>query len=224
MGAEKRRAEELEQQKKKDHKIKIEQLSLSKPQNGHDKTETLERPKKNLTSNPLARKFEELALLALNEREFQRDVQMKKQKSKLKKQSVINKSKQILCKITKRIRGSQIIKGNSKELIAENDFSQNVEVDMEEERKKDMQNYLISQVLFNGKEDVKSMAITQETDIDASEIQSKSDNFELKKEQAFFEAYKQNMEEYLDFVCGDKQKKSVVKKEKSKSKKVNRKS
>merc|ERR1712106_876746 len=164
MGAEKRRAEELEQQKKKDHKIKIEQLSLNKPQNAHDKTENLERPKKNLTSNPLARKFEELALLALNEREVQKDVQMKKQKSKLKKQSVLNKSKQILCKITKRIRGSQIIKGNSKELIAENNASQNVEVDIEEERKKDMQNYLISQVLFDGKEDVKSMVITQETD------------------------------------------------------------
>merc|ERR1712106_316733 len=97
-------------------------------------------------------------------REFQRDIQMKKQKSKLKKQSVINKSKQILFKITKRIRGSQIIKGNSNELIAENDLSQNVEVDIEEERKKEMQNYLISQVLFDEKEDVKSMAITQETD------------------------------------------------------------
>jgi len=44
--AEKRRAEELEQQRKKDHKIKIEQLSLNKPQNAHDKTDNLERPKK----------------------------------------------------------------------------------------------------------------------------------------------------------------------------------
>merc|ERR1711892_709849 len=88
------------------------------------------------------------------------------------------------------------------------------------------QNYLISQVLFDGKEDVKSMAITQETDkksdIDVCENHTKSDDFELKKEQAFFEAYKQNMEEYLDSVCEDKQRKSVVKKEKSKSKKVNR--
>ena len=64
-----------------------------------------------------------------------------------------------------------------------------------------MQNYLISQVLFDGKEDVKSMPIVQEMEIAECENRNEPDeDFELKKQQAFFNAYKQNMEEYLNFV------------------------
>lgn len=219
--AETRRSEEIEQQKKKDHQIKIDKISPTKQENTHKKEDRLERPKKSLSSNPLARKFEELALLAINENQLQNDLKMKRQKSRLKKQSILNKSKQILNKISQKLRRSQNIEHMSKENITENNGFHNVEINIEEERKQAMQNYLISQVLFDGKEDVKSMPVVQEMEITECENRNEpDDDFELKKQQAFFDAYKQNMEEYLNFVCEGKERKSVVKKETQRCNKI----
>eukprot|EP00092_Neocalanus_flemingeri_P026406 GFUD01028623.1.p1 GENE.GFUD01028623.1~~GFUD01028623.1.p1 ORF type:complete len:1467 (+),score=533.39 GFUD01028623.1:218-4618(+) len=224
--AEQRRAEELKLQKLKDHQRKIDHLSLSKQQDSLENTKKLERPKKNPLSNPLAMKFEELAQTAINEKQVQKYLQMKKQKCRLKKQSLLNRSKQILNKVTKTLGRSQNLQEKSKEHIDQNDAYNNVEVSAEEERKRVMQNYLISQVLFDGEEEVNSMPIVQEIDIDESDntiaIEDKAGDFELKKQQAFFEAYKKNMEEYLNFVCEGKKIKETVNKEKAKTTQINK--
>ena len=104
-----------------------------------------------------------------------------------------------------------------------------------------MQDYLISQVLFDGKEDVKSsrMAMTRnqkleeqkikemiqeeenkkkeiemarkeyelkkQIEIEMAEIKKKEEENKLKAKEAEFEAYKKEMEKYLNFVCVDKE-------------------
>merc|ERR1712029_681498 len=72
----------------------------------------------------------------------------------------------------------------------------------EQPTKKDMQNYLISHVLFDGKEDVQTQDTRQE---------------EEDMEDRMFEAYKKEMEKYLDFIGEDSKdyKKKKTKKKKS---------
>ena len=101
-----------------------------------------------------------------------------------------------------------------------------------------MQDYLISQVLFDGKEDVKSsrMALThkqkvedekikkeeenkkkememirkehelkKKIEVEMAEIKKKDEENRLRAKEAEFEAYKKEMEKYLNFVCEDKE-------------------
>jgi len=215
--AEKRRVDELEQEKRRLQKMKIDQLIPNKIQDTNAKVDNLERPKIMFSNNPLIRKFEELALIALNEKQLQKDLQTKKIKHRVKKHSVLNRSKQILTKVARKLKGSQNISETSEETNA----VQCGKVNDGEEKKKEMQNYLISQVLFNGKEDVQSVPIREEDYTKEYERQVDFDKFELKKEEAFFEAYKQNMEEYLDFVCEENKSKGKAKKKTTKSNKVN---
>jgi len=215
--AEMRRVDELEKEKKRVQKMKIDQLTLNKNQDTTAQSNNFERPKIIFSNNPLIRKFEELALIALNEKQLQKDLQVKKEKHRLKKHSVLNRSKQILTKVVRKFKGSQKISETS----GETNITKSAEVEDGEGRKKEMQNYLISQVLFNGKEDVKSVPKIEEDYTRENEKQVNLDKFELKKEEAFFEAYKQNMEDYLEFVCEENKSKGKAKKKTETQKKLN---
>merc|ERR1711997_601621 len=93
---------------------------------------------------------------------------------------------------------------------------------------KDMQNYLISHVLFDGNENIQSdkksnlklakvnedCAVNDENENDEAKIVIPVEN-ECEKEDRMFEAYKQEMEKYLSCFEGNKE---VKKKKKSKDK------
>lgn len=69
--------------------------------------------------------------------------------------------------------------------------------------KKDMQNYLISHVLFDGSEDVQSEQNKRMSKQQLSRVEENEKAEEEDREEKMFELYKQEMERYLDFIGQD---------------------
>merc|ERR1711860_90776 len=85
--------------------------------------------------------------------------------------------------------------------------------------KKDMQNYLISHVLFDGSEDVQSEQNKRMSKQQLSRVEENEKAEEVDREEKMFELYKQEMERYLDFIGQDSKdyKKKKTKKRTSKN-------
>ena len=232
-----------------------------------------ERPKKKSISNPLAKKFEEIAKTAVMEEKIKLDLEERKNRIKMKSKNMIRKSRQMLLHLSKEnIKGSpKMAKRKSRDSLfkfSTERLRQSREqikcskdslrksrtcVNMSGEKssavsKKSMQNYLISQVLFDGEEQVdtlkhikekekeeenkrKEMAmIEREQEVkrqikaELLNIKKAEEELKLKQQEANFEAYKREMEDYLNFVCDEKehikQKKNTKKKEKVVEKKL----
>ena len=89
---------------------------------------------------------------------------------------------------------------------------------------KDMKNYLISHVLFDGKEDVQTVDRPSNENLDQVEEEDYVDipdpEEEIEQRDRMFEAYKEEMEKYLSVVCKDSHKKA----KKVKPRKINQES
>ena len=134
-----RRAEMFEHVKKMELKKKIK--SLEKPQSDEEvpKLSNMEHPVKNSMLIPLLTKFEQLSKIAEEEENASKKIKKRKRTHKLKA-----KSKQVLNKLLP-----------STKISEKNIFSNNCE--KETDKKDDMKNYLISHVLFDGNENIKSV-------------------------------------------------------------------
>ena len=219
-----------------------------------NKTNIEKPPKKKTINNPFAQKFELLAQNAQKEEKIVEELQQRKLKKIKKAPELLKKSKQNLLRLSKEnIRKSQsLFKKLSKQSLRrscsrEKNSRINSKASLLEEEsvanttiKKQMQNYLISQVLFDGKEDVKSSKLRIDKQAKCKDNKNwqekerlqreneikkqvkeqlasikKAENEQLiKNEEAKFEAYKKEMEKYLDFVC-EKETKAPPKKNKS---------
>ena len=150
----------------------------------------VERPKKKSISNPLTKRFEEMA--ALNAKKDEECGQLLQRKKKVRKsRNALHRSKQLLKKVsqesvkksqtllkkmsTDSLKNSSLDKINrsftklrksvSRECIRSKPGIDCSKKDKVAPNKQEMQSYLISQVLFDGKEDVRSsrMAVKQKT-------------------------------------------------------------
>jgi hypothetical protein len=263
----KREEEEMKKQKKEVEEWKVREMENVKKQSLEDKKRSLlcklqpktdcsliEKPKKKPPNNPFAQKFELLADNAKKEEKALEELHKRKLKTTTKLHGKLYKSKQKLLKLSKdNINKSQdIFKKLSKQSLR-----RSCSKDQHKKRsseslqgkennstsKKEMQNYLISQVLFDGKEDVHTSKVCfnkdqtrgensfQEQDRLKRELEVKKkvreelasikqleNEQKIKNEEAKFEAYKKDMEKYLDFVCeGDKKTKLKSKKQQIKA-------
>ena len=242
----------------------------------------VERPKKKSISNPLTQRFEEMA--ALNAKKEEESGELLRRRKKVRKsRNALHRSKQLLKKVSQEsLKKSQtILKKMSNESLKNSSFDKinrsftklrkslsreclrskpNIDAGKKDKvipNKHEMQSYLISQVLFDGKEDVRSsrMAVIQrntvineEEEIRMKEREIEEENkrkekemiqreYELKKKieaelaeirkqeeervtrlkEEQFEAYKKEMEKYLNFVCEDKEETKLKKPQKKKS-------
>ena len=242
----------------------------------------LERPKKKSISNPMTKRFEEMAALNAKKEEESGEHLLRRKKVR-KSRNALHRSKQLFKKVSQEsVKKSQTLlkkmsndslknssmdkinrsftklrKSLSRECIRTKLSDDVSKKDKVIPNKREMQSYLISQVLFDGKEDVKSSRIIQRdkenTIHEHEEIKMKEREIEeenrrkekemiqreyemkrrieaelaeirkheeervarLKEEQ--FEAYKKEMENYLKFVCEDKDETKVKKPKKTKS-------
>ena len=135
---------------------------------------------------PLLHKFEQLSKLAKEE-----EVVIKRVKREKKRLQAKSKSKLLLNKVIASIPKSM------------NNISGVNEIKNDMNSTKDgMKNYLISHILFDEGKGVHSL---ENEAIKSQELKiKKSQDNELELESKLFETYKQNMEEYLDIVCEDK--------------------
>ena len=124
---------------------------------------------------PLLAKFEQLTRLSEQEKVLSEKIT----RNQKKKRNFKKKSKQILNKIISNIQHSQDLTGR--------------EIKPELNQQDVMKNYLLSQVLFDKEENLKSVNKTP-----ADERLNSATNIEL--EQRNFAAYKEDMEKYLQFV------------------------
>ena len=153
-----RRAEMFEHVKKMELKKKIK--SLEKPQSDEEvpKLSNMEHPVKNSMLIPLLTKFEQLSKIAEEEENASKKIKKRKRTHKLKA-----KSKQVLNKLLPSIKISE-----------KNIFSKNCE--KETDKKDDMKNYLISHVLFDGNENIKSVNKEQKLEMQKEESIEKVKN------------------------------------------------
>lgn len=265
----KREEEEMKRQKKEIEERKVHEMEVAKKQSLEEKKKSLlsrldpkvvcsntEKPKKKPASNPFAQKFEQLANNAQKQEKAFEELQQKKLKKVKKAQDILKRSKQQLFKLSKEnIKMSQdIFKKISKQSLRRScsreqnkkkstNSLQSAESSLNTSSKKHMQNYLISQVLFDGKEEVQSSKIRinkvnfsdekfcQEQDKlkrekeikkkikeELATIKKAENEQQIKNEEAKFEAYKKEMEKYLDFVCESEKKTSSKNKQQDKIK------
>ena len=243
----------------------------------------LERPKKKSISNPMTKRFEEMAALNAKKEEESGEHLLRRKKVR-KSRNALHRSKQLFKKVSQEsIKKSQTLlkkmsndslknssldkinrsftklrKSLSRECIRTKLSDDVSKKDKVIPNKREMQSYLISQVLFDGKEDVKSSRIIQRDkentiheheEIKMKEREIEEENrrkeremiqkeYEMKRrieaelaeirkheeervarlKEERFEAYKKEMENYLKFVCEDKDETKVKKPTRSISK------
>ena len=192
------------------------------------------KPKKKLIDNPLAKKFEEISKTAEMEERMRKQLTDKKQQIKEKSKNLLKKSKQNIFNqngskssllkqsIEKLKKSRDCIRRSKTCLINNNKTCENKSA----VSKKDMQTYLISQVLFDDdKEEVSTSRLkikekeNKEKEIEMlrreAEVKKKieeelrkikmiEEENKIRQQEAHFESYKKEMEKYLDFVCEDK--------------------
>ena len=235
-----------------------------------------ERPKKKSVNNPMAQKFEEMAKSAEAEDMKKKEMAEKKNKIKQVSKNMIRRSRQMLNRMSKEnLKGSPALQ---RKKSRENMLKISVEkIKQSRERikasrdnlrksktcinnavhgsgpvsRKEMQNFLISQVLFDGEEAVSSASrhrldqqriqeeenkrkelemirreqeVKKQIEEQLRKIKEAEEQQRLKQQEANFEAYKKEMESYLNFVCEDKEpvksKKKVKRKEEEPKKKL----
>ena len=237
------RAEELKKAALENKKKNILQV-FQKQESLDDSQMPIEKPKKKKISNPFAQKFESIAKTAKQEEEEYNEMIAKKKKLLKKSKASLSRSKQLLSKLSQEnIKRSQNllkkisteslkkskVKG-SKINISRQKVNHIESQDNKSVNKQQMQDYLISQVLFDGKEDVRSskMSLDQKNkkaeedkqkeidlinreyelkkriEAEMQEMRKKEEENKLKLKEAEFEAYKKEMEKYLSFVCEEK--------------------
>ena len=242
--AQKQNEEEKSKLIEKEKKIALEEKKRKLfEKNTKEDPFILERPKKKSINNPLAQKFEEIAKNAEIEEKFKKEINEKKNKLKEKSKIFIKKSRQNLKMISKsNLRSSQTFKQSkesllkksieklkrSKENIQKSKTCIHVSTDKScGVSKKNMQNYLISQVLFDGDEEVSSsrlrlqerenkqkelemikreLEVKKQIEEELRKIKKAEDANKIKQQEAHFESYKKDMEKYLSFVCEDNEK------------------
>merc|ERR1712032_245773 len=169
-----------------------------------------ERPRRKIISNPFTQKFENLAKTSKEENEdFQKSL-AKNKKILKKSRSALNRSKQLLSKMSQdnlrksqnllkklsteslkksfQSKGSKINlgKNSSQDGLRSNNQQENLSLPFSTEvNKQQMQDYLISQVLFDGKEDVKSsrMSLTHKQKIEDEKMKKIIQEEENKKKE-----------------------------------------
>jgi len=186
----------------------------------------IEKPKKKIANNSMALKFEELSRAAELEEQARKDLQEKKRIMKERTRNIIHRSKQFLHKMSKEnLKKSQSLLNNENHKISRMNVSSSES--KEEMNKKAMQNYLISQVLFDKEENITCSGIKEkQAEVESMEkkinselrrIKNMEEERALRQQEQHFENYKQEMEKYLQFVCEEnkvkKKKKKAAKKE-----------
>ena len=180
--AELRRTEFYEEMRKEEHRNKINSLANCPIESKQINLNNIDFEKKINRSVllPLLARFEQLSRINLQEKILTEKIN----KNQKRKYNFKKRSKQMLNKIVSNLRrNDELPKAvESKEEEAEN--QQDI-----------MKNYLLSKVLFDQEENLKSVSKNP------TEVKLSSMTNELEMEQKHFATYKQNMEEYLDFVC-----------------------
>ena len=148
----------------------FDKVFFQKQESVDDSQMPIEKPKKKKISNPFAQKFESIAKTAKQEEEEYNEMIAKKKKLLKKSKASLSRSKQLLSKLSQEnIKRSQNllkkisteslkkskVKG-SKINISRQKVNHIESQDNKSVNKQQMQDYLISQVLFDGKEDVRS--------------------------------------------------------------------
>ena len=215
---------EVEKLKKETLEEKIKKLFDGKKKK--ENVQEIEKPKKKIANNSMALKFEELSRAAELEEQARKDLQEKKRIMKERTRNIIHRSKQILHKMSKEnLKKSQSLLNNENHKITRMNVSSSES--KEEMNKKAMQNYLISQVLFDKEENITCSGIKEkQAEVESMEkkinselrrIKNKEEERALRQQEQHFENYKQEMEKYLQFVCEEnkvkKKKKKAAKKE-----------
>ena len=221
----------------------------------------MERPKKKILNNPFTQKFEEMAKEKELEEKRKEDIAKRKEKSLMKMKKMVSRSKQILRVISKenlKSSRSKLAQKCSKESINKKSVEKlcasrnslrrsktclntNLAKSHGAVSKKDMQNYLISQVIFDRQENIQSSRnnlekikeeenkqkeldrihreqnIKKQVQEELKRIKAIEEDQKLKAQEEEFNRYKQDMESYLNFVCEEpsatKIKKRVKRKE-----------
>jgi hypothetical protein len=265
-----REEEERLKQKKEIEEQKCKELEIAKKQSLAEKKKILlsrtdakiapmatEKPlKRKIISNPFAQKFEEIAQNAQTKEKIAEEQQRQRMKRMEKPKMFLKKSKQSLLRMSKEnlkrsrdflkmLSRQSLEKLSSKEqaLVKKsiNNLVDNTSSSTTSSMKH-MQTYLISQVLFDGQEDITTskVKINSQATCKGNHMHSEQDRLQnehelkkkikqelasikaaekeqqLKNEEAKFEEYKKEMEKYLDFVC-EKEPHTSVKKVKVKT-------
>ena len=170
-----RKAEVFEELKKFEHEKKIRDLE-KKEKEVVQELPTFDRKCANLL--PILAKFEHLA--ALNKEEQRTNKRIKRREKK----SVMKRSRQILYQLK-----SVVIKRSSSNTKIQEKETESFPA----ENKESMKNYLLSHILFDKHENIKSSEDTHEDSNNIRETETATD--------AYFDIYKKSMEEY--FKCLD---------------------
>ena len=228
----------------------------------------IERPRKKSVINPFAQKFEEMAKSAEVEENQKKELAEKKNKLKQASKSMMRRSRQMLNRMSKEnLKGSPALnRKQSKENMLRismdkiRQSKERIKASRDNIRRsrtcinntvdasgpvsrKDMQNYLISQVLFDGEEAVSSSSrhrldqqkkqeeenkkkememirreqeVKKQIEEQLKKIKEAEELQRIKQQEANFEAYKKEMESYLNFVCEEKEPVKAKKKAKRK--------
>ena len=218
-----------------------------------------ERPKKKLLSNPFTQKFEEMAREQELEEKRKEEIAKRKEKSLMKMKKMVSRSRQMLkvlskenlrsskCRLAKNSRESLVKKSVEKLMGSRNSLRRsktcinaNLGKSQVPVTKKDMQNYLISQVIFDRQENLntsrhnlekikeeenkkkeiarmeKEQEVKRQIEEELRRIKALEEEQKLKAQEDNFNRYKQDMESYLNFVCEEPSSKKLKKKIKRK--------